>query len=215
MKKFLLVPALLGVMGIGAAVTLIPESLTGSANAQSTTTLTLEQIKQKALTEVKGTIRDIEYDQKGTKSYYEVDVITADAEYELKYNAVTGELIRKNKDQLDNTTTTVNNAQKVATTTNANKNVTNTTATQSQTKEQPKTQATNTNQTQPVATVAITQQQAINIALGKVNGTVTKAELDYEDNEYEIEIVKDQLEYDFDIDASTGAIIKMEEDYLD
>lgn len=215
MKKFLLVPALLGVMGIGAAVTLIPDSFTGSAKAQSTTTLTLEQIKQKALTEVNGTIRDIEYDQKGTKSYYEVDVIATDAEYELKYDAVTGELLQKNKDRLDNTTTTVN------------KNVAKTTAIQSQTKEQskteqktqattqPKKQATNTNQTQPVATVAVTQQQAINIALGKVNGTVTKAELDYEDNEYEIEIVKDQLEYDFDIDASTGAIIKMEEDYLD
>ena len=211
MKKFLLVPALLGVMGIGAAVTLIPDSFTGSAKAQSTTTLTLEQIKQKALTEVNGTIRDIEYDQKGTKSYYEVDVIATDAEYELKYDAVTGELLQKNKDRLDNTTTTVN------------KNVAKTTAIQSQTKEQSKAQvtaqtkkqATNTNQTQPVATVAVTQQQAINIALGKVNGTVTKAELDYEDNEYEIEIVKDQLEYDFDIDASTGAIIKMEEDYLD
>lgn len=237
MKKIILVPALLGVMGIGAALAVSGGSLTGSANNQKV--ITLDVIEKKALAEVNGTIRDIEYDKVGTKNYYEVEVFTADAEYDLKFDAVTGELLKKKKDteNLDDRVEAIvgndgddNNKQQStqsARTTQNNTNATSKTAATTTPQvvtnnndddnddKQQITQSTQpTQSTQSTQSKKITQQQAIQIALGKVNGTVTKVELD-DDNKYEIEIVKGQIEYDFEINEATGAIIKMEQDNLD
>lgn len=263
MKKIILVPALLGVMGIGAALAVSGGNLTGSANNQKV--LTLDAIENKALAEVNGTIRDIEYAKVGTKNYYEVEVVTADAEYDLKFDAVTGELLKKKKDtvnldnrveaivgnddnvqqttkqitQQSNTTTTQNNVTSAPKTVvgnggdddnNKQQSTQSARTTQNNTNVTSKSAATTTPQvvtknddddnddkqqiTQSTQSKKITQQQAIQIALGKVNGTVTKVELD-DDNKYEIEIVKGQIEYDFEINEATGAIIKMEQDNLD
>lgn len=58
-------------------------------------------------------------------------------------------------------------------------------------------------------------EKAVNIALEHANLTekdTTKltAELDYDDGiaEYEIDFLKDNVEYEYDIDAKTGEIIK-------
>lgn len=63
----------------------------------------------------------------------------------------------------------------------------------------------------------ISQEQAIKIAQSKAAGTVTSIELDTENNVqvYEIEIRNGKTEYDFDIDATTGEILKYEEDLED
>jgi uncharacterized membrane protein YkoI len=60
----------------------------------------------------------------------------------------------------------------------------------------------------------ITQDEAIAIALKESPGTVTKAELD-DDNEYEIEIRDGDKEIDFEIDAMTGEIREMDTDFFD
>lgn len=62
--------------------------------------------------------------------------------------------------------------------------------------------------------VKITQDEAIAIALKESPGTVTKAELD-DDNEYEIEIRDGDKEIDFEIDAMTGEIREMDTDFFD
>lgn len=62
--------------------------------------------------------------------------------------------------------------------------------------------------------VKITQDEAIAIALKESPGTVTKAELD-DDNEYEIEIRDGNKEIDFEIDAMTGEIREMDTDFFD
>ncbi|MGG7619225.1 PepSY domain-containing protein [Bacillus coreaensis] len=62
--------------------------------------------------------------------------------------------------------------------------------------------------------VKITQDVAIAIALKESPGTVTKAELD-DDNEYEIEIRDGDKEIDFEIDAMTGEIREMDTDFFD
>lgn len=66
-------------------------------------------------------------------------------------------------------------------------------------------------------TTAISQQQAIDIALAKAAGTVTEVELDSDNNElvYEIEIRNGKMEYDFKIDAQSGAIVAYQEDLED
>lgn len=76
-----------------------PKQTTTTSTNQ--TLLTVEVIKAKALAEVNGTITEVDLERKGTQSYYEVEVLTATAEYELKYNAVTGELLKKEQDSRD------------------------------------------------------------------------------------------------------------------
>ncbi|MEK9199739.1 PepSY domain-containing protein [Ureibacillus sp. FSL E2-3493] len=118
MKKVILVPVLLGVMGIGGIIAVTGGNITGSANAEK---LTTSEVEKKALAEVKGTIRDIEFETGVTRSYYEVEVITDDAEYDLKLDAFSGELLKKTKERLDYDDT----IQNTQTNTNTNTNTTN------------------------------------------------------------------------------------------
>lgn len=64
------------------------------------------------------------------------------------------------------------------------------------------------------ANMKISTEQAQNIALKQVPGTVTKIELDEEDGQYfyEIEINKDKQETDVDVDAMTGTVLKVDKD---
>ncbi len=62
-------------------------------------------------------------------------------------------------------------------------------------------------------TTKITKAQAMEKALTKAKGTVTKVKLD--DGVYEIEIIDGQFEYEIDINASTGEIVKFEQDIED
>ena len=60
----------------------------------------------------------------------------------------------------------------------------------------------------------LTEKEAIAIAQNKAKGTVTKVELDEDDDilVYEIEIENGNTEYDFEIHATTGKILKFETD---
>ena len=68
------------------------------------------------------------------------------------------------------------------------------------------------------ATTIISEEEAINIVLGQVPGaTITKIELDWDDGiqQYEIEAVLGDTEYDFEINAATGIILSWDEEYMD
>ncbi|WP_052130013.1 PepSY domain-containing protein [Ureibacillus sinduriensis] len=99
MKKIILVPALLGVMAIGGIIAVSGGNLVGSADTSKV--LTKNEIKKIALAEVKGDITEIDFDIEGTRKVYEVEIVTADAEYDLKYDALTGKLLKKTKDDHD------------------------------------------------------------------------------------------------------------------
>lgn len=99
MKKIILVPALLGVMGIGGIIAVSGENIVGSANTSKV--LTKSEIEKKALAEVKGNIVEIDFDIEGSRKVYEVEVVTADAEYDLKFDALSGKLLKKTKDDHD------------------------------------------------------------------------------------------------------------------
>ena len=60
----------------------------------------------------------------------------------------------------------------------------------------------------------ISEEQAKKIALEKINGKVIKIELEYEDDtaEYEIEILKDGIKYEIEMNAITGNIFNCEID---
>lgn len=97
MKKIVVVPALLGAMAIGGILTLSTD-LIGSAD--NSDIITMAEAEKKALEAVKGKVVEIEKEKEGTKIYYEVEIETKDAEYELKIDALTGEIVRKAKGQL-------------------------------------------------------------------------------------------------------------------
>lgn len=66
---------------------------------------------------------------------------------------------------------------------------------------------------QEIANVAISMEDAIGIALARVEGATEqdiRIELDYDDGryKYEGEIIHEMIEYDFEIDANTGTILE-------
>ena len=62
----------------------------------------------------------------------------------------------------------------------------------------------------------VTEEQAKDIAMKKVGeGEISKFELDRSDQKYEIEIKTATMEYDVDVDANTGDIVKYKEDTRD
>ncbi|MGE7183811.1 PepSY domain-containing protein [Peribacillus sp. NPDC006672] len=67
---------------------------------------------------------------------------------------------------------------------------------------------------QAVETAKISMDQAEKIALKEVDGQVTDAELDSENGilVYELEIKQGKKEYDIEIDANTGEVLKVELD---
>ena len=173
MKKIILIPALVGVLGVGAAIG-STTLLTG--NAQEKRVLSMQEIEKKALKIVNGTVTDIEFDQDQYRSVYEVEVYTDTEEFDLKFDAYTGELLKQKKERRDKDDVY---DKKTASTT----------------------------------TTKITKEQAIEKALTKAKGTVTKIKLD--DGIYEIEIRNGQQEYEVDVDSSTGEIIGFEQDIED
>ena len=79
-------------------------------------------------------------------------------------------------------------------------------------------QTNQTNQNNTQNTTQITAEKAQEIAMNKVGtGTLVKCELDYDDDtqkyKYEIEIRDGRVEYELDIDAVSGDIIKYEQDH--
>lgn len=58
----------------------------------------------------------------------------------------------------------------------------------------------------------ITMDQAKEIALAEVDGSITSAELEDNKSYYDIEIENGSIEYEFEIDAATGEIIDFEKD---
>lgn len=171
MKKIILIPALVGVLGIGAV---IGSTSLLSGNAQENKVLTMQEIEKKALAIVNGTVTDIEFDKERTGDVYEVEITTATEEHDLKFDAYTGELLKQKKEALDD--------------------------------DRSMEEENNT-------AAKITKEQAIERTLSKVNGTVTKVELD--DDVYEIEIVDGQFGYDVEIHSTTGEIVEFEQDIED
>ena len=173
MKKMIMIPALVVTLGVGAA---IGSTTLLSGNAQEKKVLTMQEIEKKALAVVDGTVADIEFDKNQYRSIYEVEVHTDTEEYDLKFDAYTGKLLKQKKERRDDDDWDDN--QQAATTTNI-----------------------------------ITKEQAIESALTKAKGTVTKIKLD--DGIYEIEMKDGQYEYEVDVDSMTGNIVDFEQDYND
>ena len=223
MKKSIIIPTVfLGMLG---GYALAQSDIFTSA--EKTSTITAAQAKAAALKAFNGNIVEFEYDHDDVIPHYNFEIASQAEKVDLEVDAATGAVTITKRTAIKNTAqTAVQQATGQAQKPVANPQTTEQqavaaklqTTEQQATKQQAvvaKPQTTEQQAASQQTNGLITKAQAIAIAQQKASGTVTKVKFDREDNEYEIEIVNGQTEYEFDIDATTGAIISYEEDIDD
>lgn len=184
-KKFLAIPALL--VAIGGGAVFAQSDL--FAQAENNPSISAGEAKKIALKQLNGEIIGFEYDRDDRTPHYEIDILKDNEKIEVEVNAGTGKAVITERETVRTSTAeTKGNEEETGKSTDLTNNSTN-----------------------------ITEKQAIEIAQAKAKGTLTDLELDEDDNRllYEIEIRNGKMEYDFEIDAKTGDIIKYEEDLDD
>ena len=150
--------------------------------------LTKDQVIAIAKKKAKGTVTEVELDSDDGRKHYDIEIKDGTYEYDFEIDAITGKILEFEKDRDDD-------AKKV------NKQAT----------------ATKTNKVASTKKAMLTKDQAIAIAMKQATGTVTDFELDEDDGRkvYEIEIENGTYEYEFEIDAFTGKVLKFEKDRED
>ncbi|MRH42663.1 hypothetical protein GH741_08185 [Aquibacillus halophilus] len=198
--------------------------------------LSEEEARTKAQNQFPGEVVEIELDENGKNSVYEVEIEGTDRSYELLIDANSGEILHLEEDfKGTNKTSDGKDDQERSTDddssnddTNDDKNVTLTEKsddnadgknenTTDKNDDDADDSETNVSKKSTNTKTPISSEKAKEIALAEVNGTITEIELDEDDGylTYEIELVTDKNEVDIDIDAYTGAIIAVSLDDLD
>ncbi|ATP39018.1 hypothetical protein CSE16_02700 [Solibacillus sp. R5-41] len=96
MKKMIMIPALAGVLALSGV------AMTGNTvEAAAKGLLTMEKARAIAVKSVGGNVTEIELKRKKSGSIYEVEVQSIGFEYDLDIDAKTGEILRTDKDDLD------------------------------------------------------------------------------------------------------------------
>lgn len=114
MKKFIYIPVTVGILAFGgvvlantqnsetpAANTTTNQAQNGTGNNAQENFLSFDEVSSKALGIANGTITDIELDQNARTPHYEVDVWYEGYDYDLKFDAVTGEVMEQKKERED------------------------------------------------------------------------------------------------------------------
>ncbi|WP_262174764.1 PepSY domain-containing protein [Saccharococcus sp. Marseille-Q5394] len=97
MKKWMLIPAVAGVLAIGGVA--LAEDSVPSVAKQAEKLISLQEAKQVATEKVKGGIvTEIELDKDDGRYHFDVDLKDGKYEYDLEVDAVTGEIIKFEKE---------------------------------------------------------------------------------------------------------------------
>lgn len=151
--------------------------------------LTASQAKSIALKAVEGKVDDVDLERRNGQTFYEVEIDRkADPDASVRLDAYTGKILAVINDDDDDDDDYRDNG----------------------TAETSSASASNQ--------VKLTAVQASNIALKQVTGgKVTKVELDRDNGRYvyEIELRTTQGEADVDIDANTGKVLSVDQDFDD
>ena len=192
-NKFVKRISTLSILGILGATVLSGSLMTFAANSSY---IGVEKAKAIALKDAKVsdvTFVKVKLDTEDGVKVYDVEFYKGNVEYDYEIDAITGQIREKDLD-IENYTIP---QKKVA-------------PKKDNTQKQSQKQAQNQSQVQNYSG-DIGAERAKAIALGDagVSGvSFTKVKLDYEDGVkvYEVEFYKDNVEYDYEIDAATGSI---------
>ena len=170
-----------------------------------------------------------EFDFEQGQFIYEVEFLANGTEYEYWIKASDGSIVKKEQDLID---PTISSAQKT-TTPSTPQDTQQSVPAQTQQSTPAQTQQSTPAQAQQSASVqtqqsAPAQAQQISIDTAKATAvshagfqtadvTFSKAKLDHEDGRtiYEIEFFNNHVEYEYEIDAITGSVLKSDSDYDD
>lgn len=132
--------------------------------------LSIDKVKEIALSEFDGRIDDIELERDNGYVYYEVEIQNGADEYNLDIDAYSGEVLFREYDRDDDDYAKANYT----------------------------------------LDKLISAEEAKAIAVKEVGGKVIELELDEDDGryKYEIELVTNEYEFDVEVDALTGDILK-------
>lgn len=185
-----------------------------ATTASSGSSITLAQAKNVALNDAGVKAANATFTKAKTSTddgvtEYEIEFIAGNYEYEYEINAKTGAITDKDRDRVSSAKAT--NATTKATTYDDDDDDDDTTRA-----------TTKANTTKAASSNYIGVSKAKSIALNKAgvsssNARFTTAKLDNDDGVavYEIEFTSGNYEYDFEINAKTGAIIEWDRDYDD
>lgn len=144
-------------------------------------------------------------DREDGRSVYEVQFTNENTEYDYEVEASSGEIIKADMEEIrqKNSQAQTDQAQ--------------TDQTQQGQSDQNNNGQNNGGQSSAQANVQVTQEEAVKLALDRVPGSTEqdlKIELEYDDGyyKYEGDIIYNQIEYEFEIDANTGAFLEWSEE---
>ncbi|WP_172372576.1 PepSY domain-containing protein [Sporosarcina jiandibaonis] len=190
MKKWMAIPALAGAVVIGGAAMVASADKGDNQSAGVLTVeaagnddqakLTVEEVQSKAVETVDGTVTEIDYDSSDDE--YEVEVESGSVTYELDINATTGEVVKKETDDMK-LSVVKSDAKATAKTTSKNMNY-----------------------------ITAKEAMAIALKHSPGTVTDVELDDDDNRAYFEIEIKDGKYEYEFEIDAITGKILDFEKD---
>lgn len=215
MKKGIIVGTAL--VGIAGGFILAQGTLFSSAEVQ----IKASEAKKIALEAYDGKVVDFEFDQDDRVPHYDFDIKNGNEKAEVTVDAISGAVTIKEVEAAKNTV-----VEKVEDTAGAVKsdtqiainNATNKVANSTGVVEKNSEKVNEpVKETSKAVQAQISKAEAINIAYTVAKGTVIKTELDTDDGRttYEIELRDGNIEYDVEIDATNGKILKFEQDFED
>lgn len=185
------------------------------SNVMVTAEITLDKAKEIALADASLTGEDITFtkeklDVENGISVYDIEFYANNVTYEYEINAVTGTVYSKSK-VITEPQTTSQLAQETVESTQSTieENTQSTQETAENTQSAQNSQSNQTNTTDDIISVETAKNKALADAeVSASAATFIKAKLDYDDGipTYDIEFYTSSYEYDYEINARTGAI---------
>jgi len=191
----------LSILGILGATVLSGSLMTFAA---SSSYIGVEKAKAIALKDAKVsdvTFVKVKLDTEDGVKVYDVEFYKGNVEYDYEIDAITGQIREKD---LDIENYTIPQKKVAPKKDNTQKQSQNQAQNQSQAQNQAQTQSQNYS-----GDIGAERAKSIALSDAGVSGvSFTKVKLDYEDGVkvYEVEFYKDNVEYDYEIDAATGSI---------
>lgn len=153
-------------------------------------------------------------DRDDGKKTYEIRFDASGKEYEYEILASDGKIMSSDVENIDNGTGTVQDQQAAGQNSDTQNNA------QENTQGNNASSGNTAAQNPQNANVAVSMEEATSTALGKVPGATQndiRIELDFDDGKYKYEgdIIYQQQEYDFEIDANTGAVLSWSQERHD